>query len=290
MKHNRQTFAIITPTYHKDLELFKLLTKSIDHYWTKPFRHYVIVSKADLHLFQPFASNHRIIVTEESVLPAGLFKIPGVSSFRFSFKHLPVRKWILQQLIKLSFPESCDEENLIYIDSDVALIKPFDSDIFIEDGKLRLFSVPGKGNIDSHYKWHQTASKLLGLPQIDYHGARYIGQMITWKKNNVLEMHRHIEKITKKPWKEALYSCWNLSEYILYGVFCEKILKERSQHYPDSRNFSLEYWESFPMNPKQEEAFVEALQPNHYTVMISAKAKMDIEVHKRIITKLEKKA
>ncbi len=285
----KESFALITPSYFKDLERFELLVESMDRFVSGDYKHYVLADEKDMNLFRPFGSERRLILPIETMLPSWIYALPGIAKCRFSMRHWPIRNWILQQLVKLTVPLHVPEENLIYIDSDVAFIKPFVPHSFIVNGEVRLFKIPGKGNIASHYKWHLTASKLLGLPPQNYFGARYIGQMVSWRKENVIALHHHIEKVTEREWQDAICRQWNLSEYVLYGVFCDQILKERSGHYEDSQNLSLEYWETSPMNQREEDLFIAGLQLEHVSVMISAKAKMDREQHAKILDRIEKK-
>jgi hypothetical protein len=38
-------------------------------------------------------------------------------------------------------------------------------------------------------------------------------------------MRRHLEKINRKPWQKVLYEAGSISEYSLYGIFLEEVLK-----------------------------------------------------------------
>ena len=67
-----------------------------------------------------------------------------------------------------------------------------------------------------------------------------------------------------------------MSEYVLYGMFCEHILKERSGHYFDSNISSLCYWNTQKLDVPGLEEFKGELKPEHLAVMVSAKSRTPI--------------
>lgn len=206
------------------------------------------------------------------------------------FEIPPLRNWILQQIIKISMAEHLSQDVFVYMDSDTALIRPFDLRSFEKEGKIRLFRIPGGGNIPSHYKWHRSAGHLLGIPPQDYYGARYITQMVTWRRNVVLQLYDRIETVHGRNWMDVLMWQWNLSEYILYGVFVDQVLKEQAGHYYEEENISLEYWLPQDMSDQEIDKFLNQLSPHHVTIMVSAKAKMSTERYASLLEKAQARA
>jgi len=174
---------------------------------------------------------------------------------------------------------------MIFVDSDNFFIRPFSFESFIRDGKLRLFRVPGEDNKEQIHRWYRTASVLLGLPLTDYFGARYIGNIITWRRSNVLALHDHIESVCDRPWTEAVCSCLHFSEWILYGVFVDQILKERAGHYADDTNICCEYWNHESLSDREISEFFQTASEKHAAAMISSKAGIPVSSYRHYIEK-----
>ena len=233
-------FCLITPSYKPDFGRCRLLAESVDKYAVSQIHHYVIVDRKDFKLFQQLENSNRTVITVESILPWWIQKIPILKNGWFSWKTLPLRNWLIQQIVKLEIANHITEDIFVFVDSDVAFIKPFDYQHFVRDSKVRLFResiFPSAFfNLNSQLIWCSKANFLLGLPpmrKIDSQNPfiGYIGNLITWKRNNVLLLRQHIEKITQKSWLKAIAECGTISEYILYGIFVDCILKENSGHY-----------------------------------------------------------
>lgn len=77
-------------------------------------------------------------------------------------------------------------------------------------------------------KWHESACRLLQLPDSDTDLPDYIGQIITWKKTNVIHLCQYLETIFGQSWIEILANSWHISEYVLYGIFVDRILQDKS--------------------------------------------------------------
>ena len=63
-----------------------------------------------------------------------------------------------------------------------------------------------------------------------------------------------------------------VSEYTLYGIYCEHILGERAAQYYTDVISTLNYWQTDPLDETAIERWREALQPEHVMGMISAKS------------------
>lgn len=288
-------FCLITPSYKPDFERCRLLAESVDMCVKPNINHYILVARQDLKLFKQLESSNRIIVTVESILPWWIQKLPLLKNGWFSFQTLPIRNWLAQQIIKLEVANHVREDILIFVDSDVTFIREFDPQKFIQDEKVRLFRVelsPSSLNdLSTQLKWQNSATSLLGLPPIPEANSEtpfigYVGNPITWRKENVLRLHKHIEKVTGKSWIRAVAECWDFSEYMLYGIFVDHVLKDNSGHYWDSQRSCQEYWGTTPLNHEQLQQFFQEMPPEIFSIMISAKSDTPIEAY----TPLTKKA
>ena len=130
------SFAIITPSYAPDFLRCKLLCRTIDKYSLSPIKHYIIVDQKDRKLFQSLQQINREILTVESVLPWWIKKISLFKNGWISLKTLPLRNWIIQQIVKLSIAKYITEDVLIFVDSDVAFIDYFDVQNFVINNKV----------------------------------------------------------------------------------------------------------------------------------------------------------
>ena len=279
-------FCLITPSYQRDFARCRLLAESVDRFATSKIHHYIIVDRRDLKLFKQLESDRRTIITVESILPWWIYKIPLVKNGWFSWKTLPIRNWLIQQIVKLEIANHLKEDVLIFVDSDVVFIRSFSGEQFSQNNKVRLFrilddSLSSVNNVELQSKWYHTANSVLGLPpfkEFDRHHPffRYVGNCISWKRDNVLLLHDRIERITQKSWIEAIANSWHFSEYILYGIFVDRILQEKSGHYWDSQQIAYGYWGTKPLSKEQLQVFLQNMSPQHRAVMISAKSKMAV--------------
>jgi Family of unknown function (DUF6492) len=279
-------FAIITPSYAPDFQRCQLLSWSIERFIAQPITHYIIVDRQDLDLFRQLQKPNTEIITVESVLPSWLVKMPFVKNGWFSFKTLPIRNWLLQQIVKIEVSRQIERDVLAFVDSDVAFIRPFNFQTFVREDRARFFRIPDADNTQMHNRWSQSAAQLLGLPPIDYAGARYVGNAITWRRENVFKMCERVEQVSGRGWIEALCNTWHFSEYTLYGIFVDYILKENSGHYEDPNNLCQEHWEDRPLSEPELQKFFTEITPEQVAVMISAKSGMSIDRYHTLLKNL----
>ncbi|BAZ41072.1 hypothetical protein NIES4101_70340 [Calothrix sp. NIES-4101] len=280
-------FCIVTPSYAPDFERCRLLAWSLEAFAPASVKHYIIVPQRDLSLFRQIKQRNTEIITVESILPAWIQRLPLLKGWWLSFKHVLVRGWIIQQIIKLSTAEFLREDIFIFADSDVAFIRPFDLNNFVSNSKVRLFRVPAHIATQQRIgeKWHQTAHHLLGLPEINPPLPGYIGQIISWQRDNLLKLYNHIETVARRGWIETVCRHWHLSEYILYGIFVEHILQENCGHYYDSKPICHEYWLTEEMSDEALQDFFASHIPEEIAVMISAKAKIGVQKYENLVKK-----
>lgn len=268
-------YAIVTPSFGPDFERCRLLCRSVQEFLEGDYRHYLIVDRRDLALFRSLEGPRTEVRTVEEHLPWWLRRLPGARRWWLSLKTPPVRNWILQQLVKLSVAEFLDEPNIVFTDSDVVFIRPFYVNDLSPGGSLRLFRVPGAANQMPHNLWHETSARLLGLPSSKYFGSTYIGNMITWRRENVRALYRRIESVSGRPWLETVARQWHLSEYILYGVFVEHVLKGDTGHeFVDTPICHISWDYTFQTDADVERFFSE-VQPYHVAVMMSSKQNIE---------------
>ncbi|BAZ16529.1 hypothetical protein NIES4071_84060 [Calothrix sp. NIES-4071] len=275
-------FCLITPSYAPDYHRCQLLAWSIDAFAPKTAKHYIIVPKRDLHLFNQIKYRNTRIITVESILPWR--QLPLIKNCWFSFKHPVIRGWIIQQLIKLAAAEFITSNVFVFVDSDIAFIRPFDWNYFIRDGEVRLYRIPGNlcPQAPIGEKWNYNARRLLNLPSGTTPVTGYISQIMTWRSDNLKQLYKHIETVSGRGWLETVCSYWNLSEYVIYGVFVEEVLKA-SGHYYDSECICHEYWFNKQMSDVQLQDFFSSIPEHNIAVMISAKAGISVQKYENLV-------
>jgi len=269
-----EKLAIVTPSYAPDFKRCQLLCRSINRFVNPRPQHYIIVDADDWELFRSLENEHTTILTLESIIPSWLIKLPLKRNVWVSWKTIPIRGWIIQQIIKISVAQQMAEDIAMFVDSDVFFIRDFDVQHLFKGDKTRLFCDAQGNDIQKkmHLKWHQSATKLLGLESVNPQIPDYIGNLITWKKKHVQQMCSHIEKVTGKDWMIAVGNSWHFSEYTLYGTFVQKVLREKSQHYSEANTLSLDYWLEKSLSREEIKDFRTNLEPHQVAIMISAKS------------------
>lgn len=266
------TFALITPSFAPDFERCRLLCDSVRAHVPATVRHYLIVDERDVPLFSSLRSPRTDLITVESVVPWWLRRMPFAGRWWLSLRTRPVRNWMLQQIVKLSAAIHLREDVLIFVDSDTFFVDRFVPADTLREGRVPLFCERGEAvRSPMGEGWLKVASELLGTNPPE-EPVSYVGNLITWRRENVLALHAHIERTQGRPWVEAICRQPTLSEYFLYGWFCERVLGEGAGHYLDATIPSLNYWQTDALDTAGLEALKARLRPEHVAVMVSAKS------------------
>jgi hypothetical protein len=215
------SFAIVTPTFWRDLARCELLVESLDQ-CAPDMPHYLIVDRRDRSTFAHLERGKHKIIDSEELLGNRFWRIPGNSGLWLSLKTPPVRGWILQQIKKIAAIEVIPQQTLMFCDSDTALFRRFHRSNFLVDGKIGLLDV----NWDNEdvRRWTATARRLLGLPHHEGGYHNHVGYIICWNRETIEAMQQRIEKSTGTHWQLALARTATFSEYMLYGIFVRELL------------------------------------------------------------------
>ncbi|MFM2431053.1 MAG: hypothetical protein RLZZ511_2266 [Cyanobacteriota bacterium] len=278
-------FGLITPSYAPDFQRCQLLSATIAQYLRPPFTHYIVVDRCDLPLFATLANAHTEILTVEAIVPGWIGREPMWRKFWVSGRAGLVRNWILQQTVKIALAQQIPEDVAVFVDSDVAFVRSLDLTQFVAGSRVRLYR-DDMGNIaqrDYHRPWHQVASRLLNIPMNEQYIPDYIGNLITWRRDHVVQLCQHLEAQSGRSWFATLAREWQWSEYILYGLFVDRVLGDRSQHYTMDLNPCHDYWFPQPLADEALRAWIGQMQPEHVAVMISAKSGMNVDRYARLL-------
>lgn len=277
------SYAIVTPSFRTDADRCALLIESVERFVAPHVKHYVIIDRRDLPLFRPLVSSRTELLIVEDIVPGWLIRVPGIRRFWLSLRTRPVKNWILQQLVKISIPFALRTDVLLYSDSDVFFIKPFDPRTLERGGNVPLYRETGqRGVIDFNDRWQAVGSRLLGLPVETGCDTNYVGNVITWRRENVVSMCECIEQNMLVKWQRAIVPLSVFSEYILYGLFADRLLGTSSGHWHDPVTRTLCHWQPTLLDIAGLEKLKQGERPEHYSVMISAKSKTPVADIRRV--------
>ena len=284
--------AIVTPSYRNDFALAVDLCRSVDQFFDGDYEHILIVPRRDEAMFSSLKSARRRVVTQQSVLnPQGFVHIPVPTRIRIPpFIDLKFRQqwwckgvgrisgWVTQQLIKLSASQLTDAELLLFMDSDVMLFRPLGIRRLLTQGRINLHRAAMRGELNEHQQWHRCARQILGIEDPSAPPFNYIGQLVTWDRANLIGLQAHIARVSGESWQQALARKRNFAEYILYGVFCDEVLGDRSRHALWSSDLTHSVWtETTRLNAN---AVLEGLEDRHVALHIQSTLRLPIE-HRR---------
>lgn len=286
----RETCALVTPSYAGDLERCRLLCESIDRFVSGAEKHYLLVAGCDVSLFREFEGPNRVVVDERDLLPSWLHSMRDPTSlFRrriwFSTRTAPLRGWHVQQLRRIAIAERAAEAALVYCDSDVVFLKPFDLSSFWQKGRLRLYRRDGKlpvGQGSGHDAWTANAAQVLGLPSEAVNKHDYISTVIAWRRDSVLSMIRHIETVHGRHWVEAIAARRQFSECILYGRYVDEVLKGRG-HFHDPTQFCRVYWDGPSLSEAGLRKLVAAMEPAQVAIGIQSFTGTDLGAVRKLL-------
>lgn len=253
--YDEPAVTLLTLSFSGDLALCRMLCASVDRFADPSMHHVLAVPRRERALFADMAGPRRTVMAQEDLLPRWLLRLPmprpawrkrlGLPrrDVYLSLKSMPVRGWIAQQIMKIALALSLPGEIVVHLDSDFVFVRKFTLQDIMIDGKARLQREGGAGDGAMYRPWNLAASRLLGIGEADYHGADFVDFPVVWRRENVVRLTERIERECAMPWQLALAKTPNFSEYVLYGVFCEKVLGfAEAGHAPTANSLCRTIW------------------------------------------------
>ena len=288
--------CLITISYRGDFELARDLCASIDRFAHPDIEHILVVPRSDLSLFSPLVTGSRRLIAVESVLPKGYVRLPlprhiAIGSYRRLIREIwwgptgIVRGWIVQQILKLSAPAITRRDVVVFADSDIVLVRPVSTSLFTGETGVRLYRVRGATeNSAMHQKWHTVSARLLGLESKPYFGADYIGNLISWRRDVILQLQARLTSLAGKRWDKIVARQTAFSEYILYGIFAEHVLgPSHCEHFPTSEDLVHAGWHYALTAPAGLDEFVQGFEPHHVGVAIQSTERFTVDERRLLI-------
>ena len=284
--HNDQ-IAIVTPSFHRDYELCRTLNRSILAFLPGNVKHYVVVDRRDMTAFAPMRNNSTVVLTKEEILPRGFYHIPCSNRWWTTGIMIPVHGWLVQQIAKIAMAKVLREPSLLMVDSDAFFVRDVDPHVFAQNGRTRLYVK--RGGIDpsmtAHITWHKNACMLLGItPDVGPPMDDYIGQIIGWKRDVVLQMCERIEQTSGRPWHNAISKSRQFSEYMTYGLFTERVADMAANAWIDENPRCNSYWDFSELKMSDIGSFAASLRHDDVAMMISTHSTTSSETRAAAIT------
>jgi hypothetical protein len=285
-------FAIVTASYAPDFERCRLLCETMDRHVVGFDHHYILVERRDAALFRQLAGAQRSVVDERALLPGWLRPFDDPTSlFRrriwLSLRTRPLRGWHVQQLRRIAVAAHVPEDVLVYCDSDVAFLKPFDCRVFQRGDRTRLFrrddGLAGRRLAD-HHTWSVNAARLLGIEDPSQLRHDYITTLIAWRRDTLLAMCRRIEKVSGRHWVEAIGADRKFSECIIYGRYVDEVLAGAGHFHGSQEYCRVQWWDA--LSDRELEAFVASMTPEQVAIGMQSFIGGDIGRVRRLIERI----
>jgi hypothetical protein len=277
--------VLITPSYLPDLQRCELMLETAQRHVSGMAGHYLVVEQSDMKYFSHLRSQHVTLIPKEELLPGWIKKMPWTHKWWVSAKTMPVRGWILQQVIKLAVAEHIEADAYCYADSDIAFIRPFDARSLWQGDNLRFQRETRRGEmlVSHRYKnWYGLAANYCSLSSQSAIGGAYIAQLNTMKRTAMLALMRRLEAVEGRPWKEVLMGAWDFSEYILYGAFVEHVLACAGHFVPPKLLcHSSWYYEIATLGDLP--AFMDLIEDEHVAIHIQSNLKINSADYRHLI-------
>ncbi|MEM6457937.1 MAG: DUF6492 family protein [Planctomycetota bacterium] len=282
--------SLVTISYGPDLARCTRLNESYQRHVADDIDHVIVVPRRDVQRFSGLSREPRTtVIPAESILPRWIQRLPVSKKWWLAKGVLPVRGWIMQQITKLSLPAGCDSDVYVMADSDVAFVRPFTKDHIIRGGLVRQHAIGGgltraDGSPNEKNRvWHRKAGELLGISVKDNYGADYIGQVMPWRRDTLLRLHEHLERVNETDWRWLLSRTLHFSEGVIYGVFAEHVLRDESGHYIDREDICHCSWTRVLETPAQVREFLSEVPEHMVAVHIQSNLGFDVRSYEDLL-------
>jgi hypothetical protein len=279
--------AVLTPSFAGDAEIFADLHRSVLEFTPDDTVHHVFVPLRDKHLFARFEGPRCRLLTSRELLPPRFVRMGrGDSYVNVRRPWPPVRRWVMQQAIKLAAAAKIDADVVVVADSDVVLVRPVTADRFRVGDKRLLFRTDDgvHAGMDRHVIWHRVSRELFGLPPTSRLPLPdYVSSFNFWDPAVVRAMLARITEATGGDWLDAFTSQLHISEFMLYGVFVDEVLHASGPRLPGDTSICLNTWQRTPLALDEAIAFAEQLEPEAVAMMISAKSNTPVDIRRAAI-------
>jgi hypothetical protein len=264
--------AVLTPSFRGDANLFADLHESVVVNTAPAVVHHVVVPPSDARIFRQYEGARCRVWTHRDLLPRHCVSVPYAAGLTLSLRRpwLPVRGWVVQQIMKIAGTAAIDARAVLIMDSDAVLLREPTLDEFTHDGRLWHFRSDDAvtAGMARHLLWHKVARKLLGVPgSVSPPAPDYVSPITVWDPTVVRSLMAHIADTTGRDWMDAVTCHLHFSEFVTYGVFVDHVLGGMA---PFERPLCHNYYERIPLSQADARAFADEMPSNALGAMISS--------------------
>ena len=220
----------------------------MDAFVSGNWHHYIVVDARHYSVFKHLAGVRRSVLLADDVLTIKmrhLFNISSISgaNFWWSWKTGLSIGWHRQQMIKIGVASAVKEDGLAFCDSDLFFVRPFNTNSLSQGGRLRLYRSSIRQDLATIHnaKYIEPSIEMLQLTKKGSYYA-YIDNLVTWKRLHVLTLCDHLAASNSGLWQRAFRNRIHVSEYNLYGIYVDDVLKDKSDHFSTSVNLCRTLW------------------------------------------------
>ncbi|MEM1376790.1 MAG: DUF6492 family protein [Pseudomonadota bacterium] len=282
--------AIITASYAPDFERCSILCETIDAHASELECHYILVDGPDKALFEKLAGPKRQILTDTELLPWWLRRAPAALSPKgrrvwLSPMTLPLHGWHIQQIMRIAVAHKLDVDGLLYCDSDTAFLRDYNLNSMWNGEDMRLWRQLDGALVaqNDHIQWTQHAHQALGISSEDRLVNNYVCSFVTWKRQTVVDMCRHMEAQHRRSWVATVGSSRKFSECMLYGAFVDAVL-QGAGHWGTSDQLCPMQWFNPAPTLEQLTAMVENLAPHEVGMGVQSFIPLDANLFRDAIS------
>jgi hypothetical protein len=160
----------------------------------------------------------------EAILPAWLHHIASPSLFKnrslwFGFRTGFMIGWQVQQLVKMQMAFAVSDDGLLYCDSDVFFVRPFNVESLQSQGRFRFYRTENLFTADNapNQSYVVSASRQLGLGSDPFPCPSYIDNIVAWhaprRWHSAIIWKKHPDALDGSARRYYI-----ISEYSLYGL------------------------------------------------------------------------
>jgi hypothetical protein len=282
--------VLVTPTYGPDLGLCRTLVDSVRAFVAPGIEHLVLPDARDIAGFHPLAGDGIRVIAKEEFIPAGFFRLPKLNGWMHPRLRRPVGGWLMQQLVKLNAARMLDARCLLFVDSDVAFVRPVTAEIFVGES-VRTYRLPAAITpaMTSHQEWSAAAAELLGLPAETGTLPDYISQLVSWDATAARSLLARIDAVGQRPWYLQVAARRRVSEYLLYGTWVDRAAPQRPS-WVEPTSLCHSYWDSAPLDAEGVEAFISSFPADAVAVGLQSFSLTDPAIRAQVLRRLREGA
>jgi len=276
--------AVLTPSFRGDVGLFSDLHASVLANTGRSVVHHVVVPPSDAHLFRQYEGIRCRVWTHRDLLPRHCLSVPQASGLTLNLRRpwLPIRGWVVQQMMKIAGACALDARAVLVIDSDAVLLRSVTLDQFTHNGRLRHVRHDRgvTAEMDRHLLWHKVARRLLGISgEVTPPAPDYISPISVWDPAVVRSLTEQIADSTGRNWMDAIAGELHVSEFVVYGVFADEVLGGIP---PLGRPLCHNYYGRVPLGPAEALAFAKEMPSSALGAMISSHSRTPDDVRRAV--------